>query len=286
MLEIRNLSKYYGRLAANDHISLRIPDEKIALLVGPNGAGKSTLIKSVMGLLRYDGEVYLDGVLNKSREGRGKIGYVPEIPHLYDLLTVWEHLEFTARMYKLKDWEEEAERLLERFELSDKRNKLGTELSKGMQQKVSICCAILPKPRFILFDEPMIGLDPHGIKMLKESFAELKEEKISMLISTHILDTVDELWDIVCIMMNGKIVAVAEHEELEAHGESLEELFFRVTEPYGEIAEDMRLGKNSGSSAVLEEERAAESPGRVKAGEKAGEKAASDNKRKEEGEEA
>lgn len=239
MLEIRNLTKYYGKLAANQAISLTIPDEKIALLVGPNGAGKSTLIKSIMGLLRYDGEVYLDGILNKAPEGRGRIGYVPEIPHLYDLLTVDEHLEFTARVYKLENWRPYANELLERFELSDKRSKLGAELSKGMQQKVSICTALLPRPRFLLFDEPMIGLDPHAIKMLKEIFSELKEQKTSMLISTHILDTVDELWDMVCIMMQGKIVAVAEHEQLRAHGESLEELFFRVTEPYGQAAAEL-----------------------------------------------
>lgn len=234
MLEIKNLSKHYGKTAANQNITLTVPDEKIALLVGPNGAGKSTLIKSIMGLLRYEGEIRLDGVLNKSKEGRGRIGYVPEIPHLYPLLTVDEHMEFMARIYKLDNWKSYADELLERFELDDKRDKLGSELSKGMQQKVSICTALLPRPRFILFDEPMIGLDPHGIKTLKQIFRELKEERTSMLISTHILDTVDEIWDMVCIMMHGQLVAVAEHEQLKAHGETLEELFFRVTEPYAQ----------------------------------------------------
>lgn len=245
MLEIKNVSKFYGKVAANKNVTFTVPDEKIALLVGPNGAGKSTLIKSIMGLLRYRGEIYLDGVPNKTPEGRGRVGYVPEIPHLYSLLTVREHLEFVARVYQLKDWQPFADELLRRFELDDKQDKLGSELSKGMQQKVSICAALLPEPRFVIFDEPMVGLDPHAIKVLKQCFAELKEKKTSMLISTHILDTVDELWDMVLVMMNGEIVTIAEHEELNQRGDNLEALFFRVTEPEANAA----AGKPEGGQA-------------------------------------
>lgn len=254
MLEIKHVTKHYGNVAANQDINLTIPDQKIALLVGPNGAGKSTLIKSIMGLLRYEGEIFLNGVLNKSSEGRGHIGYVPEIPQPYALLTVSEHMEFVARIYKLKDWKPLANELLERFELDDKRDKLGSELSKGMQQKLSICTALLPQPDFLMFDEPMIGLDPHAIKELKKVFSELKAKKTSMLISTHILDTVDELWDMVCIMMQGRIVAVAEKAQLDAHGETLEDLFFRVTEPY----EKKEQAKSSAAAAKVSERPAAE----------------------------
>ena len=97
------------------------------------------------------------------------MGYVPEIPSLYPNLTVDEHMEFIARAYKLKDYEAYKEELLSRFDLEDKKTKFGDELSKGMQQKLSICCGLLPRPKLVLFDEPMIGLDPHAIKELKTS---------------------------------------------------------------------------------------------------------------------
>lgn len=103
MLEIRNLTKRYGSVVANKNISLTVPARSVTLLVGPNGAGKSTLLKSIMGLLRYEGEILIDGVNNKTVEGRAKLGYVPEIPQLYPLLTVNEHLELIARIYKLQD---------------------------------------------------------------------------------------------------------------------------------------------------------------------------------------
>ena len=111
------------------------------------------------------------------------------------MLTVYEHIEYIANAYGIKDYEEKAEALLARFELDDKRDKVGKELSKGMQQKVSICCALITEPKVILFDEPMVGLDPKAIKELKKVFLELKEKGCSVIISTHIIDSVDEIWD-------------------------------------------------------------------------------------------
>ena len=105
------------------------------------------------------------------------------MPAVYDLLTVGEHLEFIARAYQLTDWEGYADELLSRFELIDKKEKLGKELSKGMQQKVSICCALLHRPKVAIFDEPLVGLDPHAIKELKDIFVELKQAGASVLIS-------------------------------------------------------------------------------------------------------
>lgn len=231
MLEISNLSKRYGKVLANDHINLALPEHSIGLLVGPNGAGKSTLIKCIMGLLRYEGTIRLNGLDTHSVEAKKQLGYVPEIPQIYGLLTVREHLEFIARAHKLgPDWKARGDELLRRFELTDKASKLGGALSKGMQQKVSLCTALLPEPAFILFDEPLIGLDPHGIKELKLLFGELAAKGQSMLISTHILDTVEELWTDVNIMMNGRIVVQKRADELAASGQSLEDLFFAVTE--------------------------------------------------------
>lgn len=231
MLEVSHVTKRYKKLVANHDLSFMIPEGNTALLVGPNGAGKSTLFKCIMGLLRYDGRIMLNGHPTKSVEAKRQLGYVPEIPALYPLLTVQEHMEFMARLYKVEDWEARAAGLLDRFEMSDKKNKLGSELSKGMQQKVSICAALLPKPALVLFDEPMIGLDPHAIKELKSVFNELKAEGSSLFISTHILDSVDEIWDSVMIMMEGNLVSYETRENLDSQGRSLEDLFFTVTEP-------------------------------------------------------
>lgn len=230
MLDINHLTKRYREVIANNDISLKVPAGSVTLLVGPNGAGKSTLLKSIMGLLRYEGEILIAGFNNKSVEGRAKLGYIPEIPQLYPLLTVGEHLELIARIYKLDSWQTEAEQLLKRFELDDKTKKLGSELSKGMQQKVSICMALLHQPEFILFDEPMVGLDPHAIKELKLVFEELAQKGRSIFISTHILDSVDELWDVAFVMKEGHVIAGESRKSLEAQNTNLETFFFRLTE--------------------------------------------------------
>jgi len=229
MLIVENVSKKYGKILANDNISLSIEDGQIAILMGPNGAGKSTLIKSIVGLLRYDGNILVDNFPNKSYEAKKRLGYIPELPALYDMLTVSEHIEFINRAYKMED-DGYGRQLLERFELWDKKDKLGRELSKGMQQKLSIICALVHKPEVIVFDEPMIGLDPHAIKELKLIYQELKNQGCSLLISTHLIDSVRENWDIVHIMKDGHIATTRYRSQEEQEQESLEELFFRITE--------------------------------------------------------
>lgn len=234
MLKVQHLTKKYGKIYACNDISFELPDNSITVLLGPNGAGKSTVIKSVMGFLKYDGVITANGYNNKSLEAKRLLGYVPELPALYPNLTVGEHMEFVARAYKLKDYKEYKQELLERFELSDKIKKFGDELSKGMQQKLSICCALLTKPQILLFDEPMIGLDPHAIKELKAVFTELTAKGASLLISTHMIDSIDMLWDRTIIMQNGCICAGVAKTDIEASGESLEDLFFKITEGAGE----------------------------------------------------
>lgn len=230
MLTVQNLTKKYGKVMANQDVSFEIPDGTITVMLGPNGAGKSTAIKSIIGFLKYEGIIKVNGIDNKSIEAKKIIGYVPEIPSLYPNLTVGEHLEFIARAYKLKNYKEYADELLERMELSDKKNKFGDELSKGMQQKLSICCGLLPKPRLVLFDEPMIGLDPHAIKELKNMFLELKAQGVSLLISTHMLDSVESLWDQTLIMKEGKVLANIKHQDMDQTEQTLEDLFFELTE--------------------------------------------------------
>ena len=119
------------------------------------------------------------------------------------------------------------------MQLLDKKDKLGKELSKGMQQKLSICCALLPKPQVVLFDEPLVGLDPHAIKELKKMILEMKAQGASILISTHMLESVEELWDKVLIMMNGRVAAMRTKEEIALSGENLQDLFFAITEGNG-----------------------------------------------------
>ena len=142
-------------------------------------------------------------------------------------MTVREHIEYMKMAYSSDITEEEVNALLERFELQDKQDKMGSELSKGMMQKVSICCALAVKPRVILFDEPMVGLDPQAIKELKEVILELKRQQVTVLISTHMLEMVEELWDIMYVMKKGKIIGSYRKEEV--GNKDLDDLFFEMT---------------------------------------------------------
>ncbi len=235
MLDVLHVTKKYKKTIANNDVTLRVLDGQIGILLGPNGAGKSTIIKCITGFLKYDGQITIDGDNNKSVEAKRLIGYVPEIPSLYPNLTVAEHLEFIARAYKLDKYKEYMNELLERFELSDKRGKFGDELSKGMKQKLSICCGLITKPKLIIFDEPMIGLDPHAIKELKTIFKELAQQGTTVLISTHMIDSIEDLWDVTYIMQEGEIKACVKKED-EEEGRRLEDIFFEITE--GKITED------------------------------------------------
>ena len=227
MLEINNISKKYGKFLAVDDVSFVVPSGKVGVILGPNGAGKSTVIKSISGLVRYQGKIGINGISAKNIEAKKVFAYVPEIPSMYEALTVREHIEFMLRAYGIDASEEEIIELLERFEMDDKQDKLGNELSKGMMQKVSICCALIIKPKVILLDEPMVGLKPMAIKELKQVILELKEHGVTVLISTHMLEMVKELWDITFVMDKGHILGVYERDSVD--NEDLEELFFKVT---------------------------------------------------------
>ena len=230
MLEVKNVTKRYGKNVACNDVSFTLEPGSLTVLLGPNGAGKSTIIKSVIGFLKYDGSITINGMNNKSVEARKVLGYIPEMPSLYPTLTVIEHMEFIARAYKLTDYKDRINMLLERFELDDKRKKFGDELSKGMQQKLNICLGLLPDPDLILLDEPLVGLDPHAIKELKNYIEELRKAGKTLFISTHIIDSVDMLWDRTIIMQNGQIKANVTRTEVDAGGKTLEDLFFEVTE--------------------------------------------------------
>lgn len=235
MLEVKHVTKRYGKTLANDDISFTVEPGQIAVLLGPNGAGKSTIIKCIAGLLRFDGEITLGGLPCKSVEAKRLLGYIPEMPAVYELLTVREHMEFVRRAWRMESLDG-VDALLERLELLDKADKLGRELSKGMQQKLSIACALVHDPRVIIFDEPLVGLDPHAIKELKQIFRELKDRGCAVLISTHMLDSVEDYWDVAHIMMRGRFAATKHNSPADTEARDLEDLFFAITEG-GEAAQ-------------------------------------------------
>ena len=251
MLDVSHVTKKYGKLTACNDLCFHLDPGSVTVLLGPNGAGKSTIMKAIIGFLKYSGQITVNGIPNKTTNARRLLGYIPEMPSLYPNLTVSEHLEFLARAYKLTDYKERANMFLEQFELSDKKKKFGDELSKGMQQKLNICLGLLPNPKMLLLDEPMIGLDPHAIKELKKNIEQLRQEGKTLLISTHIIDSVDMLWDRTIIMQNGCIRANITKEELDQDGRSLEQLFFDVTEGANEEVIDSRNVSVSSDTGAL-----------------------------------
>ena len=227
MLEIQGLSKSYGKNLAVDEVSFAVPDGQVGILLGPNGAGKSTIIKSIAGLLRYKGQILIEGIPARQIEAKRIFAYVPEIPSMFEALTVREHIEYVRMAYSSDITDEEVEEILKEFEMDDKQDKLGNELSKGMMQKVSICCALAIRPKVLLLDEPMVGLDPKAIKELKEVVLEQKALGVTVLISTHMLEMVEELWDMMFVMEKSKIIGSYRKDEV--GDKDLDALFFEMT---------------------------------------------------------
>lgn len=232
MIHVRHLVKKYDKFIAANDISFTVYPGEVTILLGPNGAGKSTTIKSIAGLLNYEGDITICNFINNSIDAKKLFGFVPEMPALFDLMTVWEHVEFIARAYRLKEgWQARAEVLLKRLEILDKKDNLSRELSKGMMQKVSIVLALMTEPKAVLFDEPLVGLDPKAINEMILLFDELKKSGISILISTHIIDTISSVWDRVYIMNKGSIIYETTNNEMQ--GKDLKTLFFEMTETEG-----------------------------------------------------
>lgn len=232
MLEVKNLSKSFKKNKAIDNISFKLNTGEIAILCGPNGAGKTTTLKCVLSLLRKDsGDVLIDGKSTKDRTVRENLAYIPETPDLYNLLTVWEHFKFIALAYKIENWTSKADELMSVFNLSNKKDSLAKDLSKGMKQKVSIIMALIHDPNIILIDEPFVGLDPNGIKEFKEILSKIKSLGKTILVSTHILASMEEISDTMILMKEGKIVDSGSKEYLkEKYNElgNIEDLFFKI----------------------------------------------------------
>lgn len=234
MLEVRNLSKSYKKVKALDNISFSLNEKEITLLCGPNGAGKTTTLKCILSLLKKDsGEILINNLPYNNDKTRETLAYIPETPDLYPLLTVWEHFKFIALAYKIKDWESTAEEYMKLFHMTEKRNTLSKELSKGMKQKVSIIMSLIHNPNIFLIDEPFVGLDPQGIREFREMLSNLKNLNKTLLVSTHILSSLEEISDRLIIMKQGKIIEDGTKTELKEKYEesgSIEDLFFKITE--------------------------------------------------------
>lgn len=234
MLNVRNLTKKFGKNTAVEALNFGLHSGEVVGLLGPNGAGKSTLIKCIVGLLRpTSGEIWVNGHRRGSHEARQLSAYVPEIPQLYGMLSVWQHLQFITGAYEVDRWEEKAEALLKMFEIWDKKDEFAKTLSKGMQQKLSLCCGVISNASILFLDEPMVGLDPKAIKNLKDLIQTLKDEGKTLFISTHLLDPIETICDRVIVLKKGKIIAEGSLEELrqqlgEEHA-TLEDVFLEVT---------------------------------------------------------
>ncbi|MBX7168273.1 MAG: ABC transporter ATP-binding protein [Pirellulales bacterium] len=239
MIEVADFSKAYANHLAVDGLSFRVEAGQILGLLGPNGAGKTTTLRAIAGIIPPTrGRIAVAGhdVTQDATEAKRQLAYVPDDPALFDALTVWEHLRFIAAAYRVDHFEPQAEALLTQFELQEKRDVLAQELSRGMRQKVAICCAYLHRPQALLLDEPLTGLDPRGIRRLKESIVQLARDGAAVIMSSHLLSMVEDLCSHLLILHRGHRLFCGELSEARqafagsAHDSSLEEVFFRATE--------------------------------------------------------
>jgi ABC-2 type transport system ATP-binding protein len=238
-IAVEDYHKTYGETVAVQGVSFSVAPGEILGLVGPNGAGKTTTMRALAGILTpTQGRLLIDGhdVATEPVKAKSQLAYVPDDPNLFESLTVWEHLRFVASAYRVPDWKRKAETLLGQFELTEKRSALASELSRGMRQKVAICCGYLHDPKAILLDEPLTGLDPRGIRTMQDSIRERAEAGAAVMVSSHLLSLVEDLCTTILVLHRGRQVVHGTLAELrhrldeENRHETLEELFFRLTE--------------------------------------------------------
>jgi ABC-2 type transport system ATP-binding protein len=233
VLRVADLTKRFGKRTAVDDLSLDVRGGEVLGLLGPNGAGKTTTLLCTAGLLRPDSGAFTwnDAPLGSNRSQT--VGLIPESPDVYPMLTVWEHMVFVAKSCRLETgWEARAGDLLRRLGMSDQRDTLGASLSKGMRQKTLIGATVLANTPVLLFDEPMIGLDPLGQRELRGIIGELRESGTAMIVSTHILEQAQTLCDRAVILKEGHNVASGTFEELRLRttaGGTVEDVFLELT---------------------------------------------------------
>jgi ABC-2 type transport system ATP-binding protein len=224
--------------AAVDDLSFQVERGEVVGLIGPNGAGKTTTLRSLTGILRpTSGRVTIDShdIVTDAVEAKRRLAFMPDEPHLFEYLTVEEHLRLVGRLYQVDDFDRRARALIEELELTGKERALPGELSRGMRQKVVIACGLVRDASTLLFDEPLTGLDPAGIRRMRLAIVARARAGAAVLVSSHLLHLVEEICTRVIIMDRGRKVAdgtvseLAARADLAAAGSNLEQIFLRVT---------------------------------------------------------
>jgi ABC-2 type transport system ATP-binding protein len=238
VIEVSGLGKRYGSFIAVHDLSFSARPGEVLGLVGPNGAGKTTTLRSIAGIIPPStGKVIIAGhdLLTDPIGAKRALAFFPDEPRLFDYLTVRQHLAFVARLYGVDDHETLAQPLLEEFEMADKADQLPAELSRGMKQKLAIACGLLHSPQVMFFDEPLTGLDPLGIRRMKNSILQRARMGASIVLSSHLLHLLEEVCSHVLILKQGTKIAGGTLADVSAqfsNGEanvSLEEVFIRAT---------------------------------------------------------
>lgn len=242
---VEDYHKHYGETLAVTGISFQVLPGEILGLLGPNGAGKTTTMRALAGILMPTrGRLLVAGhdLAKDPVAAKAALAYVPDDPRLFDALTIWEHFRFVAAAYRLHHWESQAEELLRQFELLEKRDASVAELSRGMRQKTAIACGYLHNPRAILLDEPLTGLDPRGIRTMKETIRQRAADGAAVMVSSHLLSLVEDLCTTLLVMRKGRqvwhgpLTELRDQTEGDGRTETLEEVFFRLTEGTDSLA--------------------------------------------------
>jgi ABC-2 type transport system ATP-binding protein len=237
MIEVNGLTKYYGDFPAVRNLSFAVQPGEVMGLVGPNGAGKTTTLRCCTGVIPpTQGAVRINGadLAADPVAAKRQLAFFPDEPRLFEYLTVWQHLVFVARLYGVADYAARAQPLLAELEMADKRDLLPGELSRGMKQKLAIACGLLHAPRVIFFDEPLTGLDPAGIRRMKQTMHRLAREGAAVILSSHLLSMLEEVCTHVLILKQGEKIAAGSLAEVrqrfaEQPDASLEDVFFKAT---------------------------------------------------------
>lgn len=244
MIQVENFHKCYHDFIAVHDLSFQVNPGEVLGLIGPNGAGKTTTLRSIAGIIPpTQGTIKVCGhdIAGDSIPAKQELAYIPDDPHLFDSLSVWEHFEFIASAYNVTEFRVYGEQLLRRFALEDKRNTFGQELSRGMKQKVALGCAYIHHPKVIIFDEPLTGLDPRAIRDAKDSVKEKAQEGAAIIISSHMLSLVEDLCSHLLILHKGECKYFGSLSEarrtLTGEDTTLEDVFFKLTESSEDVVE-------------------------------------------------
>jgi len=239
MIELQHLSKNYSKTVAVNDLTLNIQAGEVFGFIGPNGAGKTTTIKMMGGIIEpSSGVILICGVNMKTEPERAKskVGFIPDQPYLYEKLTGMEFLNFTADLYEMNNeaFIQKAQDKLDMFSLSDWSNELIEAYSHGMKQRLIMAAALLHDPEVIIVDEPMVGLDPAAIKLVKELFRSLASEGVTIFMSTHSLNVAEDVCDRIGIINKGSLIVTGTIEDLRQHVDvmdaGLEQVFMRLTQ--------------------------------------------------------